>query len=160
MKKGTKRGEHMKFFNEVLTYQGDDCLIWPYYRSERSYPNIRFAGKRLGVCPLICELIHGQRPSKKHQSAHSCGNGAGGCVNPRHLRWATPKENHADKIKHGTTSKGERSSTAKLNAAQVHSIRTLYGMFGKSLRKLARQFDVYPQNVSAIVNRQTWRHVP
>ena len=152
MKKGSKRGEHMRFFNEAFVYAGDDCLIWPYY--------IRFAGKRHGVCPLICELIYGPRPSEKHESAHSCGNGANGCINPKHLRWATAKENHADKIKHGTTSKGERSNTAKLSAVQVHSIRTIHGMLGKSLGELGRQFGVSKQNIRAIVNRQTWRYVP
>jgi hypothetical protein len=49
---------------------------------------------------LVCEAWHGPQPSPTHQVAH----GDGTKLNNHHsnLRWATPVENEADKIIHGT----------------------------------------------------------
>jgi hypothetical protein len=48
-------------------------------------------------------------------------HGDGDSANNRlgNLRWDTPTNNHADKILHGTTNRGERSGTAKLTDAAV-----------------------------------------
>lgn len=154
----TKSGEAIKFFEMALAYRGDVCLLWPYQKSERGYAQMRFE-KGKSVCLRICEKVHGPAPTAIHQSSHSCGNGKRGCVTPRHLRWATPKENAADKIIHGRVLAGERNPWAKLNAVQVHSIRTLYGMLGIPQHKIAKQFGISQLHVSRIVNRQVWGHV-
>jgi hypothetical protein len=100
-KTATKAGAAMEFFqNEVLTYQGDDCLLWRYSRFWTGYGSIYIDGRRRLVHRVACEHRHGRPPTPSHQAAHNCGNGHLGCVNPRHLRWATRKENMADKAIH------------------------------------------------------------
>jgi hypothetical protein len=51
---------------------------------------------------VMCKLAHGPAPTPKHHAAHSCGKGHEACINPKHLRWATPRENAADAKLHGT----------------------------------------------------------
>jgi hypothetical protein len=65
----------------------------------------------------MCILAHGAPPFEGAEAAHSCGTT--GCVNPNHIRWATTKENIADKNIHGTMSRGEGHYKAKLTGQQV-----------------------------------------
>lgn len=96
------QGEAFRFYSDVvLRYaDGEKCLIWPYGRDSAGYGRI-WTGKRAdNVCRLVCEAIYGTPARERNISAHSCGNGHIGCVNPHHLRWATTAENAADMIKH------------------------------------------------------------
>jgi hypothetical protein len=154
----TKDGEAIAFFKKAMTHTGDDCLIWPYQKSGSGYAQMRFEHGQ-SVCRRVCEGIHGPAPTALHQAAHSCGNGKRGCVTPKHLKWKTPKENAADMVVHGTVLAGEKNPWAKLDAVQVHSIRTLYGMLGQTQQEIADQFGVNQRHVSKIVNRQIWGHV-
>ena len=54
--------------------------------------------KIASVARLICEETYGPPPSSKYHAAHNTPNGCLGfiCVNPAHIRWATPKENQQD----------------------------------------------------------------
>jgi hypothetical protein len=54
---------------------------------------------------VMCEIAHGPKPAPGFVAAHTCGKGREGCVNPRHLRWASQKENMADKLLHGTSNR-------------------------------------------------------
>ena len=122
-----KRGELPSFLEEALEYCGDECLIWPYSNDSKGYPALKLFGKMTRISKIICNETYGSKPTIKHEVAHSCGCKL--CVNPKHLRWATPKENRADQIVHGTHNCGSRNGHAKLTDIQVHSIRVLYGMF-------------------------------
>jgi hypothetical protein len=103
---------------------------------------------------VMCLLAHGQPPSIEHVAAHSCGNGAGGCVNPRHLRWATASGNEADKVFHGTSNRGERSGSAKLTESEVRSIRSLEGRMTQ--QDIADKFGVHLMTVNSILRRRNW----
>ena len=72
-----------------------------------------------------------------------------------HLRWATPKENSLDAIKHGATLRGERSPTAKLTEEDVLSIRKSLAN-GVTAHELATAHSVTPQNISLIGDRKSW----
>jgi len=74
----------------------DECIIWPFARSEKGYALVKRGGKMMRAHRRICEEIYGAPATLRHQAAHRCNNGHLGCVNPKHLRWATPKENMAD----------------------------------------------------------------
>lgn len=89
------------------------------------------------------------------EAAHSCGNAI--CVNPRHLRWASPAENTADKWDHGTMLLGEQCNGAKLTIADILEIRRLSGRITQ--RKISERFWVSQANISAIVNQKRWTHI-
>jgi hypothetical protein len=92
-------GEVDRWLREIaIPYSGDECLIWPYAKDSDGYGSIR----NRGVHRVVCEEVNGERPTLKHEAAHSCGNGHLACCAPSHLRWATHAENMADAIEHGT----------------------------------------------------------
>jgi len=88
-------------------------------------------------------------------AAHSCGERM--CINPRHLRWATRKENEADKVAHGRDIRGERSGTARLTRQQVDDIRRRYDRGGITQRHLATFYGVHIMTINDIIQRRTWR---
>jgi hypothetical protein len=73
------------------------------------------------------------------------------------LRWDTRKANHADKVRHGRSARGERNFLAKLTTSDVQRIRDMNrnGVLGKDI---ARHFRVTPANISSILKGKTWNH--
>ena len=97
--------EQERRFNWLLAHvnnANDSCLTWPFTKSTRGYASIYVNGCGAYGHRVMCELAHGPAPSAKHVAAHSCGKGHKACVNPRHVRWATKKEDAADRKIHGT----------------------------------------------------------
>ena len=153
----TKPGEAARFFKEVvLPFRGDECLLWPYAKTPKGYGKL--GGGSAGGCWIVsrmaCEEFNGPPPSPKHHAAHNCGRGRDGCVNPAHMRWATPKENEADKREHGTLNTGERNGGAKLTEAQARYILSMKGKV--TGRMLAKQFGVTFQAISKIHTGTKW----
>lgn len=88
------------YIKEVAAkYQGDDCLIWPFYRNTDSYGRVFYRGKLDGAHRVTCEEAHGPPPTDKHLALHSCNNGHLACVNQKHLRWGTYRDNREDQLK-------------------------------------------------------------
>jgi hypothetical protein len=149
-----KRGEVRKFFETVvLTYDGQECLIWPYSTNNHGYGQINNGGKPTRVSRLICERLYGSGFSGA-QAAHSCGKKL--CVTPTHIRWKTRVENEADKKLHGTDNRGERHGNAKLTADEVAIIKSLRNI--ESGNSLARRFGVSRRAISLIHSGRTWRY--
>ena len=147
-------GAPMKWPHEHKDHIGDECLIWPFYRHPGGYAQL---GNGAGSASrIMCGFAHGPAPSSLHQTAHSCGKGHLGCVNPRHLRWATAKENRADMIGHGSLPCGERHYRSKLTQEQVSEIRAKKDV---SLSMFARKYGIAPSTISRIRNRKTWSSV-
>lgn len=148
-------GKPQVFFETVvLAHQGDECLIWPFAKLGRGYGQVALAGKKVGAHRAVCEKVHGPAPSDQHYAAHNCGQGHLGCVAPRHVRWASPSENQADRVRHGTHCRGSAAPRVKLTIAQVREIRTLLG--SQSSRALARRFNVSHRAIEMIKARKTW----
>lgn len=148
----TPLGAPMRFIEATLASEpGEDCVIWPYGCS-RHYGNILVAGKRKRAHRVICERAYGPPPTPKHEVAHSCGTRS--CINPRHLRWATPSENSADKILHGRTIRGERHPFAKLTKSLVLEIVSQKGTM--TLPEFAKKYGISPAQAGKILNRQAW----
>lgn len=151
----TPHGKAQAYFrNVVLTYDGDDCLIWPFNRGSIGYALIGLDGRMQNVHRTACRLVYGPPPSPKHHAAHSCGNGHLGCVNPQHLRWATPKENAGDTLRHGRRNRGERNGNAKLTEVQVREIRASRGKVYQ--KDLAAKFGVTSDLIYLIQHRKSW----
>lgn len=132
----------------------DECLIWPFYIERHGYSRVRHDGRREMAHRYMCELKHGPAPSPIHEAAHSCGRGADGCMNPNHLRWATPAENQADRIIHGTDMRGAKNHNTKLTADQVREIRDLEGKLSR--QEIGDLYGVTRQNVIQIQQRKSW----
>lgn len=150
----TARGEPSRFFRDVvLTYEGDECLFWPFGKNNG---RARFCrkGRDEFVSRAVCEEINGPPPTPKHEAAHSCGKGHLGCVAKRHLSWKTPSGNQADRVKHGTSNRGSRQGRSKLTEADVREIRVLLAYERVGL--IAERFGVTNGNIIAIRKGRSW----
>lgn len=146
-------GEAADFYRSVvLAYESDECLLWPFALHWKGYGQMHRDGRQRRVHRLVCEDINGPPPTSSHQAAHNCGNRA--CCNPRHIRWATPAENQADRIEDGTSNRGERAGAAKLSRADVLEIRRLKGV--ATSKELAARFGISQPQISAIQNGKSW----
>jgi hypothetical protein len=154
-------GEPARFLFEVaIPYTGDDCLIWPFGRNLGGYgciytnllPGV-FPCRTVNVHRVVCEHVHGKMPSDDMDAAHTCGKGHLGCCNPKHLMWKTRLENIADRVAHGTETKGERNGAAKLSAEDVREIKRAKC---STNAHLAEQFGVGRQQISRIRSGDRW----
>jgi hypothetical protein len=103
--------KRIDFIDDALASNTDDCLVWPFavrkssgYGAHSGLKN----GKKLNydVHRFVCKEAHGSAPNGLPEAAHTCGNKL--CINPRHLYWASHKQNMDDAKKHGTIRGGGR----------------------------------------------------
>lgn len=80
------------------------------------------------------------------------------CVRADHLRLGTTQDNVQDCYQKGRQARGEKNSHAKLTEAQVIAIRARHDQ-GETTIALARAFGLCHSAMSAVVRRETWRHV-
>lgn len=83
------------------------------------------------------------------------------CCNPAHLFLGTNAENLQDMGAKGRAfaAHGEVNGSAKLTAAQVREIRSLYAAGGLFYRDLAAEFDVSEALIGQIIRRVIWKNV-
>jgi hypothetical protein len=137
-------------FLELQAQETDDCVLWPYAQNGHRYGIVQI-GKRLWLTHrLSCIMTYGPPPFLKAEAAHNCGVSL--CLNPRHLRWATHKDNQADRVGHGTSNRGERCGSSKLTESQVRMIRD----DNRTQKAIADQYGVCRQTISDIKNRKRW----
>lgn len=142
-------GDAARYLREVVfPFEGEGCLTWPFHRT-KGYGILGWHGRPLIVSRIVCEYVHGVPPTTKHQAAHNCGKGHEGCVNPKHLRWATRSENELDKRTHGT-----QTTNAKLTEQQVDEIRSLKGIMPQA--DLAARYGVTRSNICKIQRGKSW----
>ena len=154
----TPNGTLLQWIAAHLHHDGVDCLIWPFGEKGGGYGEVRVNGLKVLAHRHMCELVNGPPPSPLHEAAHSCGHGDLGCVHPKHLRWATPAENQADRLLHGTDMRGEKHWQQKLTEADVIAIRALKG--AETQRETALRFGVTREMISAIQRRVSWSWLP
>jgi hypothetical protein len=105
---------------------------------------------------LVLEAFVGPRPDGQ-ETRH----GPGGALDNRlvNLRWGTHVDNiRVDKERDGTVLFGERHPSAKLTEADVREIRRRRAE-GEMMKVLAAEFGVDQANISAIVNRRSWKRL-
>lgn len=90
------------------------------------------------------------------EACHNDGDRENNAVT--NLRWDTRKNNHADKVRHGTQLVGADHHSAKLDDRQVGLIKTLIAG-GCQLTKIAGMFGVSVSTVSCIKVGKTWKHI-
>ncbi len=105
---------------------------------------------------LVLEAFVGECP-KGMECRHLDGNPFNNHIS--NLRWGTPKENCADRERHGRVPdfRGEKCSSAKLTDLQVIAIRDKRGRTPQ--RTLAKTFGVTQSCISHVMRRSSWRHL-
>jgi hypothetical protein len=154
MKKRAKPGEARAFVSVAAAHIGEECLFWPYGRNSAGYGHVGGKAGWFLVHRLVCEAVHGAAPDDKPEAAHLCGNGHLGCCNPAHLAWKSSKENKADNIAHGKTTRGERMWMCKLRASDVIFIRR--NAHTMSRKAMGDKFGVCSSNITAILRGKAW----
>lgn len=152
----TMEGEPMRAVAAAATSCTDSCIEWPFTRGSNGYGMIWKNGRYVPATHAVMEAIGKPRPTPQHQIAHKpvvCRNPA--CINPKHIRWASPAENQADKRTDQTDNRGERHPMSKITADDVRAIRADDGL----QKDIARRYGIDAGHVSAIRARKAWRHV-
>lgn len=101
---------------------------------------------------LVLQVFVGE-PPPGHIARHLDGDPTNNAVS--NLKWGTPAENNADMMRHGRTSRGERSAQSKLTEGQVAAIRQMLG----PARVVAEMYGISQTTVYSIWKRRTWGHV-
>jgi hypothetical protein len=118
---------------------------------------------------LVCEAFHGPQPTPAHQVAHNDGDVANNHYT--NLRWATAKENAADKYIHGTVEMGDRhwtrrkpdkvkrgseNGSSKLTEEQALSVLS----DPRPSKVLAAELGVSDVLIYGIRRGAFWKHLP
>ena len=158
-----KKESKLSFIERILSGSHDakvDCILMDEHFAPNShgYITLKHDGIHYSAHRFVCLATHGIPMGEQTQAAHSCGNK--GCINPKHLRWATASENAADRHLHGTDFMGERNSQAKLTEAEVRHIRFLWdSCMGITQTRIGELYGIRQSVVSRIVNKKLWSHI-
>lgn len=106
--------------------------------------------QKASVHRLVLLAFIGEPNDEQLVCAHNDGNPTNNAA--WNLRWATPKENMADRVIHGTSNRGERHGMAKLTRDDVLRIRS----DSRSNAAIADEFSIWPATVSRIKRRIDW----
>lgn len=140
------RGAPLSFLENVA--ETDECVRWPYGTSEEGYGTCLYEGKPNKPHRVVL-MIRGHFPTaEKDHACHSCDNRW--CVNPRHLRWATKRDNANDAA---SRFRNKRKLTVK-DVIEMRSMR------GQLHRVIAEKFSVSCSVVTNILNRKSWKQLP
>ncbi|WP_423196750.1 MULTISPECIES: NUMOD4 motif-containing HNH endonuclease [unclassified Cupriavidus] len=148
---------HVRSLSSYRATSGGILATWVQNKGYH-YVTLRSANgtkKSFAVHRLVLEAFVGPRPAGK-QAAHADGNPAHNSLT--NLRWATAKENIADRTAHGRTRSGEQNGSAKLDRFVVRTIKRLKGT-NVSAYEVARLACISPSTVQSIWNNETWSHV-
>lgn len=123
------------------------------------YPEVYFYlngvkhNKRVHI--LVLETFEGPCP-KGMQGCHN--NGMKIDTRFLNLRWDTPKNNQADRLKHDTDSRGSKSVNSKLIESDIPMIRDLIKR-KIGYREIGRWFGVSSSTICRINKKEGWSHV-
>lgn len=140
-------------FKKIQMKPRDQC--WPWLggfsgRDKRPYFDLN--GKKLLAYRLVYELVTGEAIPDGKLVRHSCDNGSEpiGCCNPHHLSLGNHEDNMRDmrnRARHGITHHAVRA----IRKAHENGITNI---------QIAKNFGISVSNVSAIINRRTFKDVP
>lgn len=99
----------------------------------------------IGECPDGLEVRHHDGDKTNNSSSN--------------LSYGTRLENHADKIRHGTSGRGEQNSMAKLTEDDVLAIRAKYKKGVCGYIRVAKEYNVLSGTIQKIINREIWKHI-
>lgn len=104
---------------------------------------------------LVLEAFRGPCPTGM-EGCHNDGNRENCAL--ENLRWDTPTNNHADKVRHGTGLRGSMIYGSKLTEQMIPEIFRL-SKLGLSQRAIGKRVGIRQSGVSRILNGSRWKHV-
>ena len=133
------------------------CWVWEG-STRNGYGRIYFEGATVPAHRKVWEIKVGKIPEGK-QVLHRCDNKV--CVNIKHLFVGTQSDNMLDCSRKGRLHKafGESNYNTKLTNEDVIEIRRRAADGVKQVR-LAEEYGLDPANISRIVQRKQWSHIP
>lgn len=143
----------------VVEFQENGCLKCLSHCTDKDgYVRIRYKGKQERLFRVLYEKEKGKIP-KGLVLRHLCNNAW--CVNVKHLKIGTYKENMQDMIKCGHSGKGkpklknrgEKNSASKLTEKQVKEIY----LSDLGCAKLSKKYNVSKVNIRNIKNKLQWK---
>src|SRR5690625_2191669 len=161
------------------------CVEWIGTKDKDGYGLLTINRRQYRAHRLAYAAAVGEMPGGVVM--HLCDNPS--CISVRHLKSGTVAENNRDRTRKGRTAKGdangarlyphrvsegvrrarrehpekfargERVNTAKLTEDDVREIRRRYSSGGLRQVDLAKEYGVTQVQISAIVRRQSWKHI-
>ena len=92
-------------------------------------------------------------PKSGEECCHNDGNPANNILT--NLRWDTAQNNQRDRVKHGTSNRGERCAAAKLTEKQVLDILK----DNRLQKQIAADYGVEQSTISRIKRGKRWGHL-
>ena len=121
-----------------------------HYEIVRLYRECK--GKNHDVHALVASTFLGPRPEGM-EVCHDDGVHTNNHLS--NLRYDTPKANQADKIRHGTTNRGERNGHAKYDRAKIQEIRAAVHA-GERVPSIASRLGMPQTTIRNIKNGYRW----
>lgn len=142
--------------------RGPGCWTWQAARRGQ-YGRMHLGNRSwIGAHRMAWRLSRGPIPDGMCV-CHHCDNTL--CVNPDHLFLGTNAENTADRTRKGRSARnsnpqpGTLNGRAKLTEDDVIDIRTVYAIGARQI-DIAAAYGVTQVQISAIVRRKQWNHLP
>lgn len=104
---------------------------------------------------LMLEAFVGPRPPG-FEAAHLDGDSMRNVLS--NLQWKSAQGNADDRVRHGTTTRGELNPMAQLSESTVRAIRA-DAAAGIPNRVIAQNYRMRTHNVTRIVKRLRWAHI-
>ncbi|MGI9486787.1 MAG: NUMOD4 motif-containing HNH endonuclease [Geminicoccaceae bacterium] len=139
----------------------------PYTRKRKGRILAPHTNQRTGI--TLVQLCHNGNPFTRTVSRLVMAAFVGGCPEGKevahnngkpwdnrlnNLRYATPEENAADRLLHGTDCRGEKNGNSKLTWGDVYTIRALHGHVPS--RRVASMYAVTKTLILKIWRRDAW----
>lgn len=159
---GRKRLPREIIFMRSVVKHESGCWIWngetnsAGYGTFRDYPSANEMKKKRVMAHRASYKFFVGRIPKGKEIMHKCDIKL--CVNPKHLKPGTKKENEADKVAKGRSNRGEQRWSTILANEQAQNILDSFRA-GDSISSLADKFGVSYWIAYSIAKRLRWKYL-